>query len=376
MTQNLLEPWVLLRMVAGLVALLLCAAATARKVLRHFDVQRATEGQLALERQLELAATFVRVGAVVQVLALVLSVLGADRMSRAVRGAMCAYGVFGANAWGFRSLAATGLVALVAGVVAQVYAFDARVRSLDLARPLARLTLVMAPLAAVDLALAGEFLLRLDLTAVASCCSVQLDPVAAGGEALPTSGCSRRRSPSPSRRSPSAPRSSRVAVRRAGGSSSRPRPRWRPCPRRWRRACSRSRPTPSRSRSTCAPSACSVGTCSVSATRSTAQCFLAVTWAVGAGVSALLARGADGRAVLGGGRATDSRRARVGARDRPLRPPGRALRDRLRGRVALPGALRHANCSTCLPHLARVHERAPRRRMPTELPALPDVRDE
>jgi hypothetical protein len=184
MTQNLLEPWVLLRLVAGLVAVLLFgrAAMTARKVLRHFDLRRATEGQLALERQLELAATFVRVGAVVQVLALLLSVLGADRMSRAVRGAMCAYGVFGANPWGFRSLAMTGLVALAAAVLARIYTFDARVRSLDLARSLASLTLAIAPMAILDLALAGEFLFRLDLTAVASCCSVQLDPIAAAGE--------------------------------------------------------------------------------------------------------------------------------------------------------------------------------------------------
>ena len=106
---NLLEPWVLLRLVAGLVACLLFArgAMTAQKVLRHFDVKRSTEGQLALEKQIDLAATFVRVGAVVQVLALALSALAADRMSRGVRGAMCAYGVFSANEWGFRSLAVT-----------------------------------------------------------------------------------------------------------------------------------------------------------------------------------------------------------------------------------------------------------------------------
>lgn len=181
---NLLEPWVLLRLVAGLVACLLFArgALTAQKVLRHFDVQRATEGQLALEKQIELGATFVRIGAVVQVLALVLSALGADRMSRGVRGAMCAYGVFGANEWGFRSLVVTAGVALFAGVLAQVYAFDARVRALELARPLAGMTLAMFPLSAMDLACAFEFLGKLDLTVVASCCSVQLDPVAAAGE--------------------------------------------------------------------------------------------------------------------------------------------------------------------------------------------------
>ncbi|MBX3258940.1 MAG: hypothetical protein KF782_04425 [Labilithrix sp.] len=182
---NLLEPWVLLRLAAGVVAFALFArgAVTAQRVLRHFDVRRATEGQLALEKQLELAATFARVAAVVQVLALALSALAGERLSRGVRGAMCAYGVFSAHEWGFRSLAATAGVALAAGVVTQIYAFDARVRTLDLARPLAIATCVMAPLSLLDLAAASKFLLGLDLSVVASCCSVQLDPVAAAGEA-------------------------------------------------------------------------------------------------------------------------------------------------------------------------------------------------
>ena len=52
---NLLEPWVLLRLAAGLVAFLLFArgASTAQKVLRHFDARRVTEGQLALEKRQE-----------------------------------------------------------------------------------------------------------------------------------------------------------------------------------------------------------------------------------------------------------------------------------------------------------------------------------
>ena len=181
---NLLEPWVLLRLVAGLVACVLFVrgAMTARKVLRHFDLRRATEGQLALERQLELSATFARVAAVVQMSSLAVTVLAADRLSKGVRGAMCAYGVFSANEWGFRSLIATAVVALVAGVLTQLHAFDARVRALELARPLSLATVAMAPLAIVDLICASKFLLGLDLTVVASCCSVQLDPVTASGE--------------------------------------------------------------------------------------------------------------------------------------------------------------------------------------------------
>lgn len=181
---NLLEPWVLFRLSAGLVAFALFArgAMTAQKVLRHFDVRRATEGQLALEKQVELAATFARIAAIVQILTLTLTVLAADRMSRSVRSAMCAYGVFSAHDWGLRSLAATAGTALVAGVVMQLYAFDARVRSFELARPLAIVTCSMAPLSLLDFLAASKFLLGLDLSVVASCCSVQLDSVAAASE--------------------------------------------------------------------------------------------------------------------------------------------------------------------------------------------------
>ena len=127
---GLLEPWVLLRIVAGLTTtlLFLFGARTAVRVLRHFDLSRATEGQLALERQIELSSTFVRVGTVVQVASLALTMLAAERLSHGIRGAMCAYGVFASNNLGFPSLFVTIGVAIAAGVLAQLYAFDARVR--------------------------------------------------------------------------------------------------------------------------------------------------------------------------------------------------------------------------------------------------------
>jgi hypothetical protein len=179
---NLLEPWILLRLAAGLVAVVLFtrAAQTSWRILRHFDVGRSTEGQLALERQADLSSTLVRVATVVQVALLALSMLAGDRLSASIRGAMCGYGVFHATPWGFRSLAATAGTAVAAGVVSELYALDARVRSFDLARPLAIATLVLAPIAAVDFGLASAFGLNLDLSVVASCCSVQLDAVAAG----------------------------------------------------------------------------------------------------------------------------------------------------------------------------------------------------
>jgi hypothetical protein len=179
-----------LRLVAGLVAAALFArgAVTSLRVLRYFDLTRASEGQLALEKQVELSATFVRVAAVVQVALLALSMLAADRLSGGIRGAMCGYGVFNANAWGFRALVATLTTAVLAGVLAQLYAFDARVRGMDLVRPLAIATLALAPLAILDFALNALFALGLDLSVVASCCSVQLDAVAAGTGATYAAG--------------------------------------------------------------------------------------------------------------------------------------------------------------------------------------------
>jgi hypothetical protein len=177
---QLLEPWVFLRLLAGLVAtaLLVRASFTAVQVLRRFDVMRATEGQLLLERRVELAGTFVRVGAAAQLVALLLSALSADKLGRGIRGAMCAYGTFNSSPWGFRSLYASVLAALAAGTLAQLYSFDARTKTMELVRPLAWATLLVAPLAVADLVLQTAFLLDLDLSVVASCCSVQLDPVA------------------------------------------------------------------------------------------------------------------------------------------------------------------------------------------------------
>jgi hypothetical protein len=191
---NLLEPWVLLRLIAGLVAVVLFgrAARTSFRVLRRFDVSRSTEGQLALERHAELSASFVRVATVVQVALLALTMLAGDRLSGSIRGAMCGYGVFHATPWGFRSLAATATTAVAAGVVAQLYALDARVRSFDLVRPLAQASLILAGLAAVDFGLAIAFTLDLDLSVVASCCSVQLDAAASGASGPTGLGTSAR----------------------------------------------------------------------------------------------------------------------------------------------------------------------------------------
>jgi hypothetical protein len=174
---TLLEPWVMIRLLAGAVATALFAygALVGVKILRYAHLENASEGRLALERQAELAATLVKVGALAQVVCCVLSVLTADRLSGAIRGAMCGYGVVDQNRWGWVSIFSTLLVSILAGTLLQLFALDRRVRGLDLMRPLAVCCLALAPLVALDWGLAGAWLTRLDLSIVASCCSTTLD---------------------------------------------------------------------------------------------------------------------------------------------------------------------------------------------------------
>jgi hypothetical protein len=165
-----------MRIVAAVVTASLFAygAVVGARVLRHARVEAATEGQLLLERHFELAGNLVRFGGIAQLFSLVLSILAADRLSGAIQGAMCGYGVVHQNRWGWVSLGSTVFVSLVAGVLLQLLALDRRVRGLDLMRPLAWLCIGIAPLALVDTVLCSAWLGNLDFSVVASCCSTTL----------------------------------------------------------------------------------------------------------------------------------------------------------------------------------------------------------
>lgn len=185
-----LEPWVLARLVAGFVAaaLFVHAAWVGLRVLRFFHVQSTAEGQLALERQAELGAASARVGAGVQLLALLLSLLAADQLTTSVRGAMCGYGVVHAVEAGPWSVIVSLAAAIGAGAQLELLALDRRVRGLGLVRPLAGTALVLAALSLCDLGMAAAWLGGLDFTVVSSCCSSGLDGGVAGAVAQGAGG--------------------------------------------------------------------------------------------------------------------------------------------------------------------------------------------
>ena len=174
--ENLLEPWIALRLAlavatAGILALASWPSWTA---LRRFDVQRASEGQLLLERRFELASAAGKVGALAMLASVFVTVIAAGQIYPQIRGAMCPYGLFAAGN-GFFSLGLDFAAAALAGILLQVHRADSDLPRLDLVRPLAIGTLVLTGVAVASLVYNAQFWLGLDRTVVASCCSLELD---------------------------------------------------------------------------------------------------------------------------------------------------------------------------------------------------------
>ena len=173
----------MIRLLVGAVATALFgyAAMVGARVLRHARIETATEERLVLERHFELAATLLRVGALLQVFSTLISIVAADRLSGSIRGAMCGYGVFGQNRWGWWSIAAGLTASLGSAVMLQILSLDRRVRGFDLMRSVSLGCVVLAPVVAFDWGLSLAWLTKLDLSVIASCCSTTLDAAGRDG---------------------------------------------------------------------------------------------------------------------------------------------------------------------------------------------------
>lgn len=187
LVSNLFRPWFLARFSAGAAAavLVLVGLSVAWRVLRHYRIARTSEGQLALERRAELAGTLVEVALGATIAGLAIALLGADRMTASIRGAMCAWGVLDASPWGFRSLAISALSALGCALWIALHRLDLRLRRPALTRAKFAALFAVAPLVLADFAASTAYALDLDLRVVASCCSTGLDDAraVAGGSA-------------------------------------------------------------------------------------------------------------------------------------------------------------------------------------------------
>jgi hypothetical protein len=160
-----------LLLAAGIsLAMLLIASPFAVQVIRHWDITSGSERQLKLERLTYLFSTLVAFVCLIQILAALLFVFNADKMSVMFVGAMCAVGALNVNDFGFPALyAQLGLFFLAAMWLALNHA-DSRARDYPLVKLKYALLLSAIPLFAISLGLQLQYFLGLKADVITSCC--------------------------------------------------------------------------------------------------------------------------------------------------------------------------------------------------------------
>jgi hypothetical protein len=160
-----------LLLAAGIsLAMLLAASPFAVQVIRHWDIASGSERQLKLERLTYLFSTLVAFVCLVQLLAALLFVFNADKMSVMFVGAMCAVGALNVNAYGFPALYAQLGLFFLAVLWLAINHVDTRARDYPLVRLKYGLLLAAIPLFALSLALQLQYFLGLKADVITSCC--------------------------------------------------------------------------------------------------------------------------------------------------------------------------------------------------------------
>jgi hypothetical protein len=177
MLTNFLNFWILARLMQAGFAAVLClmGLVVGLRIVRRWRPRASSELQLTLERQSELVSTVIQVALLLEVLGLGLSVAVADHLVGSIRGAMCAFGVFGSAKTGFYGLWISFLTAMACSLWVILHRFDLRLESPALIRRKFLALFLVAPFALADFALAIVFAAHLDFTVIASCCSVWVD---------------------------------------------------------------------------------------------------------------------------------------------------------------------------------------------------------
>lgn len=170
------QGWILSRTLAAFfaAALVLYGTRTALRLLRSWRVGATNEGQLVLQRRAELVATMVAAGLALSLLGLVITLVGADRQSHTIHGAMCAYGVFSGTEGGFLSVGLSFGTALACSVWLVMHRFELRLSKPTFTRAKFLALFALAPLVVADGLVFLRFASRLDLSANATCCSASL----------------------------------------------------------------------------------------------------------------------------------------------------------------------------------------------------------
>jgi hypothetical protein len=140
------------------------------QILRKWDIQSGSEGQLALERKTYLISTILNYAFGFQLLSLFLYLFIADRLHTYLVGAMCAAGSLYANACGYPVLVFKVANVLLVGVWLILNYVDNRAYDYPLIKKKNILLLVLAPSILVEAFLQTGYFVHLKPNLITSCC--------------------------------------------------------------------------------------------------------------------------------------------------------------------------------------------------------------
>ena len=160
-----------LLLASGIVSLMLATAGwLGVQILRGWNLQSGSEGQLCLERRTYLVSTLVANALVIQILSLFLFIFTADGLHTQFVGAMCAAGSLAVNAFGYPVLLLKLLTCLFAGAWLILHRADTQGFDYPLIRPKYGLLLLLVPLVLLETGLQAQYFLSLKADVMTSCC--------------------------------------------------------------------------------------------------------------------------------------------------------------------------------------------------------------
>ena len=140
------------------------------QILRRWNIESGSEGQLILERKTYLISTLLTYLLGFELLSLFLYVFTADRLHTFFVGAMCAAGTLYVNDYGYPALILKVVNFLLAGLWLILNYTDNRGYDYPLIRKKYMFLLIMAPLILAEVILQANYFLRLRPNIITSCC--------------------------------------------------------------------------------------------------------------------------------------------------------------------------------------------------------------
>ena len=168
----ILHPGVLALLVSSVLGagLVIYAAVLGGRILTHWDIQSGSELQLVLERKTYLISTILACVLGFQLVSFFLYIFTADHLHTLFVGAMCAAGTLNVNIYGYPALVLKIVTFVLGGLWLILNYTDNRAYDYPLIKAKYTLLLFVAPMMFAEMAVLGDFLLRLEPNVITSCC--------------------------------------------------------------------------------------------------------------------------------------------------------------------------------------------------------------